>query len=171
MNQNDFLALVTPLQARLFRTAYRLLLNEEEAKDVIQDVFLKLWKKREEMGKYQNLEAWCITVTKNTALDRIKYNRLRTVKLSAALNQSDSHLPIIENSFEIKDMLNITRRILNELPEKQRLLVHLRDIEGLAYETIAEIMNISAGEVKIGLFRARSVIRDQIKKINSYGIP
>jgi RNA polymerase sigma-70 factor (ECF subfamily) len=103
-------------------------------------------------------------------LDRIKYNKYRTNKDSDTLNQSAQNLSFTENSLDTKDILNITRRIINELPEKQRLLIHLRDIEGLAYNTIAEIMNLSLGEVKIGLFRARSVIREQIKKINSYGI-
>lgn len=170
MNQDDFLSLIEPLQDRLFRTAYRMLLDEEEAKDVVQDVFLKLWKKRHEMHKYQNPEAWCITVTKNTVLDRMKYNKYRVTEDYDILNKSDKNLSFTESSLDTKDIFNITRRIINELPEQQRLFIQLRDIEELPYHTIAQIMNISLGEVKIGLFRARSVIRERIKKINSYGI-
>ncbi len=100
----------------------------------------------------------------------MKYNKYRVTEDYDILNKSDKNLSFTESSLDTKDIFNITRRIINELPEQQRLFIQLRDIEELPYHTIAQIMNISLGEVKIGLFRARSVIRERIKKINSYGI-
>jgi RNA polymerase sigma-70 factor (ECF subfamily) len=145
------------------------LLNEEEAKDLVQDVFIKLWNKRDELEGCKSAEAWCITITKNAALDKIKYNRYRITE-----NISSVEKPVLntnaDNIMEVKDVINITRRIINELPERQRLLVHLRDIEGFNYEAIAEILQLTPGEVKIGLFRARKTIREKIIKINSYGL-
>jgi RNA polymerase sigma-70 factor (ECF subfamily) len=168
MTQEVFLSLLLPLQDRLFRTAYRLLLNEEEAKDIVQDVFVKLWNKRHELEKYKSLEAWCITVTKNAALDKIKSKKYRsTEKMSVVQKESNN---VVNASVETKDAINITRRIINSLPERQRLLIHLRDVEGFAYEVIAEIMQLTIGEVKIGLFRARKKIREELTKMDSYGL-
>jgi RNA polymerase sigma-70 factor (ECF subfamily) len=168
MTQEVFLSLLLPIQDRLFRTAYRLLLNEEEAKDIVQDVFIKLWNRRHELEKCKSVEAWCITVTKNAALDRMKSKKYRNTEIMSVVQKGRNN--IVDTSVETKDAMDITRRIINSLPEKQRLLIHLRDVEGFAYEVIAEIMQLTIGEVKIGLFRARKKIREELTKIDSYGL-
>lgn len=168
MTQEVFLSHLLPIQDRLFRTAYRLLLNEEEAKDIVQDVLIKLWNKREELEKCKSVEAWCITVTKNAVLDKIKLKKYRNTVTN--LLHPGENMNVENNITETKDAINIVRKIINNLPEKQKLLVHLRDIEGFAYDVIADIMQMTIGEVKIGLFRARKTIREELKKINSYGL-
>lgn len=164
MTQEDFVALLKPLQDRLFRTACRMLLSEEDAKDALQDALVKIWNKREQLEKCESVEAWCLTVMKNTARDKLKYESYRVTDELTTGAASVSNI-----SLDSKDLVQITSRLINQLPEKQRMLIHFRDMEGMDYKMIAEIMSMTIGEVKIGLFRARKQIREQIAKIISYG--
>lgn len=169
MTQETFVSLLKPLQQRLFRTAYRMLLDEEDAKDTVQDVLIKLWNKRSELEKCKSVEAWCLTVTKNTALDKIKHRKYRVTQEFGSASETTTNAQASELHLELKNVASIARQCIDQLPEKQKLLIHFRDIEGLSYEMIAEIMGMSNGEVKIGLFRARKLIREKISKIVSYG--
>jgi RNA polymerase sigma-70 factor (ECF subfamily) len=170
MTQKAFLSLVMPLQEKLFHFAYHFLGNEEEAKDAVQDSLVKIWEKRELLAVVNNVEAWCIRVTKNMLLDKVRYNRYRaTVRLSADTEQAVDH-NVSGGKIELNDSVNIVRGIIHSLPTKQKLLIQLRDIEGFAYSEIAEIMELSLADVKIGIFRARQAIREKIQNLNSYGL-
>lgn len=169
MTQTRFLSLVGPMQARMFRLAYSFLREREEARDAVQDVLVKLWEKRDELQKVQSAEAWCIRITKNAILDRLKYNGYRR---TSDLGRSVENINVMdtETAAESKDRLHTIRKIIDRLPERQRLFIHLRDVEGLAYNEIASIMELSLAEVKVGLFRARQAIRENLKNLESYGL-
>jgi RNA polymerase sigma-70 factor (ECF subfamily) len=169
MTQEAFVSLLKSLQERLFRTAYRMLHSEEDAKDVLQDVFMKLWSRREDLEKCKNVEAWCLTVTRNTVLDKIKHKKYRASDVLSTVNENSETLAVSGTSLDTKDIADKTRAIINQLPEKQRSLIHLRDIEGLTYDMIADVMEMSISKVKIGLYRARKSIREKINKMISYG--
>ncbi|HEX8334034.1 MAG TPA: RNA polymerase sigma factor [Segetibacter sp.] len=167
MTQESFLSFIEPLQERLFRFALKFFRNREEAKDLVQDAIVKLWQKREHLEKAGNKEAWCFTVVKNLILDRKKYNNYR---VTDQLENNCETNGFFINISESNDVIRQVKRIISNLPHKQQVLIHLKDIEGFSYNEIETIMNLNNGEVKTGLFRARKAIREQLIQLDSYGL-
>ncbi len=168
MDQNDFLKLITPFKDKLFRLAKRLLVSTEEAEDATQEVLLKLWNKNEDLGNYNSLEAFAMTMTKNYCLDQLKAKRSGNLKLVHD-NYTDRE-PSLENQLEAKDSLNWVEKAINELPEQQRIIIQMRDIEEYEFEEIAKIMNMNETAIRVALSRARKTIRAFMLKTNDYGI-
>lgn len=165
----DFKTDVLPISNKLLRFALQILQNEEEAKDVLQDVFLKLWQKRDELGKVENLEAFAIRMIRNRCLDLIRSRRtvsLELVKKNIQTEEDYSDADYLENT----ELAGLAKRIIAELPDLQRTVIHLRDIEQLEYEEIAEVTELNVNAIRVNLSRARKKVRDEILKIQNYGI-
>jgi RNA polymerase sigma factor (sigma-70 family) len=170
MNIEAFQNRVLPVKNKLFRFALRFLNNEEEAKDVVQEVFIRVWNGREQMNQVQNWEAWCMRITKNLSLDRIRaMNRKQTQPIEETFNIRNEALTPAETTEADESMQHISQLIAG-LPEKQRQVIHLRDVEGYSYNEICEIMEIDLNQVKVSLFRARTAVREKLTKINAYGL-
>ena len=169
MLARDFKTDVLPIHNKLLRFALQILQNEEEAKDVLQDIFLKLWQKRDELGKVENLEAFAIRMTRNRCLDLIRMRRtisMEIVKKNNRMVEESSDTDYLENT----EMATLVKRIISELPDLQRTVIHLRDIEQLEYEEIAEATELNVNAIRVNLSRARKKVRDEILKIQNYGI-
>jgi RNA polymerase sigma-70 factor (ECF subfamily) len=159
MNLEAFQNRVLPVKNKLYRFALRFLNNEEEAKDVVQEVFIRVWNGREQMDEVQNWEAWCMRITRNLSLDRIRsMTRKQTQPIETSYNIRLDELTPHETTEARESMQRITQLIAG-LPEKQRQVIHLRDVEGYSYN-----------QVKVNLFRARNAVREKLMKINAYGI-
>jgi RNA polymerase sigma factor (sigma-70 family) len=170
MNLEAFENRVLPAKNKLFRFALRFLGNEEEAKDIVQEVFIKVWNGRDQMDQVQNWEAWCMRITKNLSLDRIRtMTRKQTEPLEESFNIRLETLTPHESTEVGERMLKITHMIA-ALPEKQRQVIHLRDVEGYSYQEISEILEIDMNQVKVNLFRARNAVREKMVKIDAYGL-
>lgn len=170
MNLETFQNLVFPVKNKLYRFAFRLLGSNEEAKDVVQEVFIKVWNGREQLGEIQNIEAWCMRITKNLSLDRLRQQQRRpTDSIEKGLHVSNESLSPHETT-EIRESMKRISELMAELPEKQRQVMHLRDIEGYTYNEICEILEIDMSQVKVNLFRARNSVRERLQKINAYGL-
>jgi len=170
MNLNTFQDRVFPVKNKLFRFAFRLLGSSEEAKDIVQEVFIKIWNGREQLGEIQNIEAWSMRITKNLSLDRLRQqNRRPTDSLENGLHIQNETLSPYERT-EISESMKRIDEMMAGLPEKQRQVMHLRDIEGYSYSEIGEIMEIDMSQVKVNLFRARNAVREKLQKINNYGL-
>lgn len=149
--------------------ARQILQNEEEAKDVLQDVFLKLWQKREELERVENLEAFAVRMIRNRCLDVIRSRRtvsMEMVKKAEKPEEDSSDTDYLENA----EMSGLVKRIITGLPELQRTVIQLRDIEQLEYEEIAEATEMNVNTIRVNLSRARKKVRDEILKIQNYGI-
>lgn len=149
--------------------ARQILQNEEEAKDVLQDTFLKLWQKRDELDRVDNLEAFAVRMIRNRCLDVIRSRRtvsMEVVKKNDKQNEDSSDTDYLEN-FE---MSSLVKKIIGGLPELQRTVIQLRDIEQLEYEEIAEATDMNVNTIRVNLSRARKKVRDEILKIQNYGI-
>jgi len=161
---------VLPVKNKLFRFAFRLLGSSEEAKDVVQEVFIRVWNGRDQMASIDNMEAWCMRITRNLSLDKIRARqRKATDPIEENFDiQNDSRTPYeaTENS---ENMQRISQLIAS-LPEKQRQVMHLRDVEGYSYNEICEILELDMNQVKVNLFRARNAVREKFIKINAYGL-
>lgn len=169
MQARDFKTEVLPISNKLLRFARQILQDEEEAKDVLQDIFLKLWQKREELAKVENLEAFAFRMMRNRCLDVIRSRRtisLEVVKKNNQPEEESSDTDYLEN----EEMAGLAKRIIAQLPDLQRTIIHLRDIEQLEYEEIAVATEMNVNAIRVNLSRARKRVRDEILKIQNYGI-
>jgi RNA polymerase sigma-70 factor (ECF subfamily) len=170
MSLELFHSQVMPIRPKLYRFAYRLLNNEQDAQDITQDAMLKVWHQQERMAELQNLEAWCMRIVRNLALDRLKSKKYRNTEMldkagGHAAHQQNPHL-----AAEQQDVMNRVHRIINTLPEKYRTIIQLRDVDGFSYQEIAEILELTMNEVKTNLHRARKAVREQLQNIQVYGL-
>ena len=161
---------VLPAKNKLFRFALRFLGNEEDAKDIVQEVFIRVWNGREQMKQVENWEAWCMRITRNLSLDRIRIiTRKQTQPIEETYNLHHGALTPHESTEMGESMAKITQMIA-ALSEKQRQVIHLRDVEGYSYQEICEILQLDMNQVKVNLFRARNSVREKLTKIDAYGL-
>ena len=163
MNWTIFHQHVFPIRHKLYRFALRITGSVHEAEDVVQEVLERVWKSsKEQAATVQNWEAWCMTLTRNRSLDKIRtQTQRRTDTLDRATERhADGANPA--QAAETNDLVARVKQLMQNLPEKQRLVMHLRDIEELSYEEIAELLDISLDQVKVNLHRARKTIREKM---------
>jgi len=168
MQQSEFLNIVMPFKDKLYRLAKRLLTSREEAEDATQEILLKLWAKNKKMDSYNNVEAFAMTMTKNFCLDRLKSKQAGNLKLVHS-NYEDGNASL-QKQLEVKDSLSWVERILEQLPEQQKLVVQLRDVEQYDFNEIAQMLDMEAGTVRVTLSRARKTIREKLIQKHNYGI-
>ncbi|MFV7235821.1 RNA polymerase sigma factor [Flavobacterium sp. ZB4R12] len=168
MNQNEFVQLISPFKDKVFRLAKRLLISTEEAEDATQEVLVKLWSKNESLNGFNSIEAFAMTMTKNYCLDQLKSKRAGNIKI--VHNNFTDGQPSLDKKVEDIDSLNWVEKIINQLPEQQRLLIQMRDIEQYEFAAIAEIVNMNETAIRVALSRARKTIRESMIKTHSYGI-
>ena len=161
MENISFRTTVLPLSDRLFRLALRITMNRAEAEDVVQDTLLRVWEQRGQWGQIGNLEAFAITTCRNRALDVAKRAGRNTASLDKVDNGQWSMVNV-QSDLEAKEQISLIRRLMDDLPELQRTIMLLRDIEGKTYQEIAETLDISETQVKVYLHRARTKIRQWI---------
>ncbi len=173
MQLEEFTQNVLPLRDKLFRYAKKLLQDYEEAEDLIQEVFLKLWINRVELSKKSSVEAFAMTVTKNLCIDRFRskqYQASNTGIDAAELDLNDRGITP-DRKTEQLEAVDLVKKVMKTLPENLRQIVHLRDIEGLSYQEISDIMGININTLKVNLSRARKKIRETLSsqyKFNYY---
>ncbi len=169
MQPEKYEVLFSEQQDRLYRFALRIMKDPLLAEDIVQEVHVKCWQNRDTLESISNPGAWMMRVTKNLCIDKIRAQH-STADLDAVAFSVQSHDPVPDRVTETEDLMQLLRELLEELPAKQKLVFHLREIEGLQYKEISEILDITGDEVKINLFRARQKIKEKLLKIDSYGL-
>ncbi|CCZ70892.1 RNA polymerase sigma factor [Bacteroides gallinaceum] len=160
---------ILPLKDKLFRLALRITFDRAEAEDIVQDTLIRVWNKREEWQQMDSIEAYCLTIARNLAIDRSQKMESQNLELTPETQEMpDAKMP--DQLMEQNEQLSIIHRLINELPEKQRSILQLRDIEGKNYKEIAVILGLTEEQVKVNLFRARQRIRLKYNEINDYGL-
>ena len=154
-----------PLKDKLFRLALRITFDRAEAEDVVQDTMIRVWNKREEWTQFGSIEAYCLTVAKNLAIDRSQKKEAQNVELTPEMEE-ESEISGPYDQLVNNERMSIIHRLINELPEKQRLIMQLRDIEGESYKEIAKILNLTEEQVKVNLFRARQKVKQRYLEID-----
>ncbi len=168
MTQSEFLNVVMPFKDKLYRLAKRLLVSAEEAEDATQEVLMKLWAKKDKIGSYRSVEAFAMTMTKNFCLDRLKSKQSSNLKLVHS-NFTDENASL-QKEVEIKDSVGWVERIMDELPEQQKMVLQLRDVEQYEFEEIAELLEMKPTAIRVTLSRARKTVREKLLARHSYGI-
>ena len=168
MNANEFKRRFLPCHQKLYRVAFRLMGNAQDAEDMVQETYLRLWKKREELPPdIGDVEAYCARIVRNICLDALK-----------APQMEEEHCPIEElemaqtgslmQEMELKEEASIVKRIIGELPEQQRQIVKMRDVDDCSYEEIEQATGLTTVNIRVLLSRARKRIREQFNAMNSY---
>ena len=168
MQEISFRNDILPLKDKLFRLALRITLDRAEAEDVVQDTMIRVWNKRDEWQQFESVEAYCLIVAKNLAIDRSQKKDAQNVELSPEMaEEADTSGPydrLVNN-----ERMKIIHRLIDELPEKQRLIMQ-RDIEGESYKDIAKVLQLTEEQVKVNLFRARQKVKQRYIEIDEYGL-
>ena len=169
MREISFRNDILPLKDKLYRLALRITLDSAEAEDIVQDTMIRVWNKRDEWAQFNSIEAFCLTVARNLAIDRSQKSEAQNIELTTETQEmSDGSTP--ERQLERSEQMDLVRKLINELPEKQRTIIQLRDIEEKSYKEIADVMQLTEDQVKVTLFRARQRIKAKYNEIQSYGL-
>lgn len=144
-----------------------MLRSVEEAEDTLQDAMVKLWDKRQQLSEYRSVEALAVTITKNLCLDRLKSKKHKN-QLDVQEMELDSGFVTPQRRAELNQSMEIIDLVFQSLPEQQRLLITLRDVEGFSYEEISEQTGLEINNIRVGLSRARKKAREAYLKIEDY---
>lgn len=167
MTTEEFKNTVIPFSRKLFPMLFRILGDEEETRDALQDLMVKLWNKRTELERCENLPAYIITVARNHSFDLLKKKR------PDRMNESDDRKIMLlknDDSFEVKERMEQVRKVIGQLPEKYREVISLRDIDGFDFEEIKEMTGFEVPYIRVLLSRARQKVKEEVEKTYDYGL-
>ncbi len=171
MKKIDFRTDVLPLKNELYRLALRITLNPAEAEDVVQETMIRVWNRREQWQEIESIEAFCLAICRNLALDRLKRSGNQAATLDESHDPPDhSYASNPEEQAVQHDRLRLVRKLMDQLPEKQCSCMQLRDIEGKSYKEIAQVLGITEQQVKVNIFRARQTIKEKYIETEQYGL-
>lgn len=164
MTAEDFKCRFLPLHPKLYRIAFALVGNADDAEDILQETYSKLWMKREELEAVRNPEAFCVTWVKNCCLDYLRSPRANRheedITEAYALHADSSP----ERNAEEKEKIRNIQKWMQRLPEKQQQVLRLQSFEDCSMEEIAEITGLNAGNIRTLLSRARKTLKEQFYK-------
>lgn len=169
MDIREYKTTILPIKNKLYRFALGIIKDAAEAQDVVQEILIKVWNKRDELDHINNIEAWCMRLTKNLAIDKLRSKHRRTEDIETTYSLSSSESTPFEQT-AVKDSVSKIKNMIADLPQKQKEVILLRDIEGFSYQEISDTLNMSLAQVKTNLFRARQQIKALFLKTESYGL-
>ena len=169
MNIEAFKAQVLPVKDKLYRFALKMIQDESTAEDIVQEVFIKVWNNRDRFDEIKNIEAWCMRATRNLAIDKMRSKHRRVQELDHNVMRVDK-TPDPHRQTVTNEIMDLVRKFIGKLPERQRMIMHLREIECMSYNEIAQALDLTISQVKVGLFRARQKVKAQLIKADIHGI-
>ena len=162
MEAETFKQRFLPFHPKLYRVALALVESPEDAEDILQEAYTKLWSKRDSLEAVQQPEAFAVTIVRNLFLDFLRSPRAKN--RSAPLEEVTLHCEDTpERQVEISDQLRQVRQLIEELPPNQRQVIRLRGMEDCSLEEIAQITGFSDANVRTLLSRARKYIKEKLK--------
>lgn len=162
MTHETFRDTVFILNDEMYRFAKRFVMSSDEAEDVVQDLMLKFWQMKEKLSEYGNLKSYAMKCVKNECLNRLKHEDVKMGFAALQLHRSELYQPEVNN---LKDEII---KFINSLPEKQKMVIHLKDVEDYAVNEISEMLEMEENAVRVNLMRARQKIKEQITQLMSY---
>lgn len=162
MDTEAFQSIYLPLQNKLYRFALRFVQDPMAAEDIVQEVFLRIWKKREELAGLEKPEAYCMTMTRNLALNYLKGKDQQHADIGE-INPPSGDLIAADRQMESSDTVKRVQAAIKTLSQRQQMVLHLREVEELTYDEIADVMRLSLAMVKSELFRARQHLKAKLQ--------
>ena len=144
--------------------AARMLGNDEDAQDAVQEIMIKLWKCKKQLKEHPNLNGFVFLTARNHCLDRLKKKNPEqpySVYKGKMLQGDQDH-------FEYAEVFSFVQEFIKQLPDNQKEVMVLYDIDGLEFEEIAAITGLNIEHIRVLLSRARKFIREKLAKIYSY---
>ena len=158
MESTQFNTQILNLSDKLFRLAKSILRNGDAAQDAVQELTMKLWEKRHQLDEVDNIPAFTMRSMRNLCLDTIRQNKDED-DLPVELEYIE---PNPHQQTELRDLATRIRSMIDNLPELQRTIIRMRDVEEMEISEIAYVTSITENAVSVNLSRARQKIRDQI---------
>ena len=156
MKRHDYNIAVSTHSGKLYGFALKFLRNSEDAQDIVQDVFEKLWINRKKV-EVEKAKAWMFTTAHNAMINHVmKKQRMVLPGDELIPEKAKTERSVFESS-------QVVDRAVSILPPVQKSIILLRDLEGYTYEEIGDILQLSPSQVKVYLFRARNKIKKQLK--------
>jgi RNA polymerase sigma-70 factor (ECF subfamily) len=169
-DKEAFRKLVEHFQQSAFRFAFRMLGSEEEARDVVQDCFIRIWEKIDTYKQDENFTSWMYKIIHNRAIDTYRSKKRRAhISIDQVnpqlLNPVEGNLQVDLENKEAGELITLLTR---DLPEKQRIIFTLRDLQGLSTKEVEEITGLDYTTIKSNLYHARKSIGKMFKSITNY---
>lgn len=167
MNEQEFNQRVMVYSGKFYSYSYKLLGNHDDACDVVQDLYCKLWRIKHNLNKIINIEAYATTMVRNLCLDRLKLKKRNLINF-----ESINDLQGIDDKMLNQDVgdqelkLNKVRNAMVQLPDIQQKIFIMRDIDEMEFEAIAKTLNITPENCRVILSRARQKIREILVEKN-----
>ena len=170
MTEKLFKDTVLPLNRKLLGFAKRFLSDIDEAKDAVQEIYIKLWNMRDDLDQYNSVEALAMRMTRNLCLDKIKLKKTVPLNNTLIKEEADNSSWMREKEEEITIAVKRAKKIIETLDEPQRTIMQLRDMQGYDYEEIAQILNMNVNTIRVSLSRARKKVKEElINKFYNHG--
>jgi RNA polymerase sigma factor (sigma-70 family) len=164
MTRKDFEQLIQQQSRKLYGFAFRILRNQEEAEDVVQEVFIKLWNLGDKLDNYKSIDALVTTMTRNYCIDLIRKQKHGITGDNNINDYQNITSPSPHEQMENRESGEILNTIIARMTESFKVVIRLRDIEGASFEEIAEKTHQNINTVRVILSRARKIIRDEYNK-------
>ena len=169
-DQLAFKQLVNLHQTYAFKLAFRIVCNEEDARDVVQESFIKIWRNIKSYQSSIKFTTWMYKIVTNTAIDQYRKN---TKNKTISIDEAGNSITKVDNNSTNKNLDNIElarliRQLAEGLPEKQRMVFVLRDIQGFGSIEVQEILEMSETVVKSNLYHARKTVKVKLNKLMAY---
>lgn len=162
MTHETFKNTVFILRDEMFRFAKRFVMSSDEAEDVVQDLMIKFWQKKEELAQFGNFKSYALKSVKNECLNRLKHHDVKTGFADLQLHRSELY------RMDVNNMKEQIVGFINQLPEKQKMVIHLKDVEEYDVSEISEMLGMEENAVRVNLMRARQKVKEQISQLMSY---
>ncbi len=159
MNAEEFKKQYLPLSRRLYTVAWRLTANRQDAEDIVQECYIKLWNKRNDLAHVVNIEAYAVTLVKRMCYDMFNARRSDDAEIN------DNQVRVTENVTEQRDELNYVQQFIEKLPYQQKILIKMREIDDCSFEEIEQHTGLTQVNIRVLLSRARKKLREQFKEL------
>ncbi len=169
-DQVAFRELVEAYRQSAFSLAFRIVCDEEEARDVVQESFIKIWIKIGTYDPSQKFTTWMYRIITNSAIDKVRQlQRRRLVSIEKVQGRIEKkNADSSSNADDNAEIARLIRHLAEGLPEKQQLVFILRDIQGVESDEVEKILDLSAESVKSNLYHARKAIREKLIRAHLY---
>ena len=162
MTQENFKETVYILKDEMYRFAKKFLMSADEAEDLVMDLMMKFWQKKDELSVIENVKSFAMRSVKNECLNRLKHHEEKLGFASQTRHQSELY------QIETNNMKEQILGFISQLPEKQKMVIHLKDVEEYEISEIGEMLDMEDNAVRINLMRARQKVKESINKLYAY---
>ncbi len=165
MTAEEFKNRIIPFSGKLYPMVKRILGNEEESRDALQELMIKFWNNRHFLETCLNPGGYMAAMAKNFCFDMKKKRKIQLVDHFESIHES---VPALDQDHDVSEKMEHIHRIIGSLPEKYREILQYREIDGFSYDEIHELTGLEMAHIRVLLSRARTKVKEEMDKIYNY---